>query len=161
MLTFEPMSEEDLAAFIRKSIPEYAYDQTRSGNWLANEAVGKARAEFSQMLPDGLQTPNAHLRTILDEDGKKIGMLWYYIDPSRSLKTAFLIDFFLFSEARHRGFEEMALQVFEKEAGGMGVERVELQVFAHKTEDLKLYHENAYQDTSVVLGKNLKKAEGA
>lgn len=159
MVTFAQMSDEDFAAFIRKSIPEYAYDQMRAGNWSAGEAVGRARSEFQQMLPAGPQTPNAHLRVILDEQGHRVGMLWYYIDPSRSRKTAFLIDFFLFPEGRHKGYEAQALKLFEEEARGLGVERVELQIFSHKAEDLQLYRENGFIDTSVFFSKELASPE--
>ena len=155
MLKFEPMQEEDFAAFFRKSIPEYAYDQMRAGNWTANEAVGRARDEFQKMLPNGLQTPNAYLRTILDEQDHKTGMLWYFVDLNRLQKTAFLIDFFVFPESRHKGYEALAFALFENEARGLGVERVELQIFSHKIEDVLLYRENGYAETSIFFAKNL------
>ncbi len=155
MITFGPMSDDDFAAFIRKAIPEYAYDQMRAGNWTSTEAAGRARAEFQQMLPEGPQTPNAYLHVILDEQGHKIGMLWYFVDPSRTKKTAFLIEFFLFPEGRRKGYEAQALALFEDEARSLGVERVELQIFSHKGEDIQLYRENGFQDTSIFFSKNL------
>lgn len=159
MVTFSPMSDEDYAAFMRKSVPEYAYDQMRAGNWTANEAAGRARSEFQQMLPVGQHTLNAYLRTIMDEQGGKVGMLWYYIDPSRTRKTAFLIDFFIFSEGRRKGYEAEALKLFEDEARSLGVERVELQVFTHKSGDVQLYRENGYLDTSIFFSKELDQKE--
>ena len=159
MLTFTVMSDDDYAAFMRKSVPEYAYDQMRAGNWTANEAAGRARAEFQQMLPNGPQTPNAYLHTILDEDGHKIGMLWYFVDSTRSRKTAFLIDFFLFPESRRKGYEAQALALFESEALNLGVERVELQIFSHRTEDVQLYRENGFLDTSIFFAKDLTRLE--
>ena len=159
MVTFTPMSDEDYAAFIRKSIPEYAYDQMRSGNWTNTEAAGKARAEFQQMLPNGPQTTNAYLRNILDDRGHRIGMLWYFVDPTRSRKTAFLIDFFLFPEGRGKGYEAQALELFENEARGIGVERVEMQIFTHKDEDIQLYRDNNYQASSVFFSKDLTKMD--
>jgi GNAT superfamily N-acetyltransferase len=155
MIKLIPMSDEDFAAFLRKSIPEYAYDQMRAGNWTANEAVGRARAEFQQMLPSGPQTPNAHLRTILDEHDHKVGMLWYFVDVNRSRQTAFLIDFFIFPEGRRKGYEAQAFELFENEAHGLGVERVELQIFTHKSEAVQLYRENGYQETSIFFAKDL------
>ncbi len=156
MVTLKTMSDEDFAAFLRKSIPEYAYDQMRAGNWTAEESAGRARAEFQQMLPDGPQTPNAHLRLMLDEKGSKIGMLWYFVDTKRARKTAFLIDFFVFPEGRRKGYEAQAFAVFEEEARQLGVERVELQVFFHKPEQLSLYREAGYGETSVYFAKDLK-----
>ena len=159
MIKFVPMNDSDFAAFLRKSIPEYAYDQMHAGNWAANEAVGRARAEFQQMLPQGPQTPNAYLRTILDKRDQKIGMLWYFVDVNRSRKTAFLIDFFLFPEARRKGYEAQAFELFEMEARGLGVERVELQIFTHKDEELVLYRENGYQEVSIFFAKDLNLPE--
>jgi GNAT superfamily N-acetyltransferase len=159
MIKFVPMTDEDYAAFLRKSVPEYAYDQMRAGNWTANEAAGRARAEFQQMLPNGPQTPNAYLRTILDDQEHKVGMLWYFVDVNRSRKTAFLIDFFIFPEGRRKGYEAHAFELFENEARGLGVERVELQIFTHKNEDVLLYRENGYQETSVFFSKDLTPPE--
>jgi GNAT superfamily N-acetyltransferase len=156
MVTLKTMSDEDFAAFLRKSIPEYAYDQMRAGNWTAEESAGRARTEFQQMLPDGPQTPNAHLRLMLDEKGSKIGMLWYFVDTKRARKTAFLIDFFVFPEGRRKGYEAQAFAVFEEEARQLGVERVELQVFSHKPEQLSVYREAGYGETSIYFAKDLK-----
>jgi GNAT superfamily N-acetyltransferase len=156
MIKFEPMSDADFAAFLRKSVPEYAYDQMRAGNWTANEATGRARAEFQQMLPQGPHTPNAYLRTLLDEADQKVGMLWYFVDVNRSRKTAFLIDFFIFPEARHKGYEAQAFELFENEARSLGVERVELQVFSHKADDVVLYQNSGYTQTSVFFAKDLQ-----
>ena len=159
MIKFVPMTDGDYAAFLRKSIPEYAYDQMRAGNWAANEAAGRARAEFQQMLPQGPQTPNAYLRTILDEADQKVGMLWYFVDANRTRKTAFLIDFFIFPEGRRKGYEAQAFGLFENEARGLGVERVELQVFTHRGDELLLYREHGYQEVSIFFGKDLNQQE--
>jgi GNAT superfamily N-acetyltransferase len=159
MVKFASMTDGDYAAFLRKSIPEYAYDQMRAGNWAANEAAGRARAEFQQMLPQGPQTPNAYLRTILDENDRKVGMLWYFVDVNRARKTAFLIDFFIFPEARRKGYEAQAFELLENEARSLGVERVELQIFTHKSEDILLYRDNGYQEVSVFFAKDITPTE--
>jgi GNAT superfamily N-acetyltransferase len=155
MLKLEPMTADDFAAFLRKSIPEYAYDQMRTGNWTAEEAAARARGEFQQMLPNGLQTPNQYLRILLDEQGRKMGMLWYFIDSSRQPVKAFLIDFFVFPEGRNKGYETEGLSLFEQEARANGAARVELQVFTHKAEDIALYQAGGYEQTSVFFAKKL------
>ena len=159
MVTFKTMSDDDFAAFLRKSIPEYAYDQLHAGNWSANESVSRARAEFQQMLPNGPQTPNQHLRLILDEQGHKVGMLWYFIETSPTPAKAFLIDFFIFPEGRHKDYEREALARFEQEARENGAARVELQVFAHKPEQLALYRQAGYGEVSIFFAKNLPPLE--
>lgn len=159
MLRFEAMSDQDFAAYIRKAVPEYAYDQMHAGNWSAETAAGRARAEFQQMLPNGPQTPNQHLKVILDGQGYKIGMLWYFVDASQAPAKAFLIDFFLFPESRRKGFEAEALALFEQDARQNGALRVELQVFAHKSDEISFYQASGYGQTSVFLAKNLDAPE--
>jgi len=153
-LTFIPMSDADFAAFMRKSIPEYAYDQTRVGNWTQAEAMGRAQAEFQQMLPQGPSTPNQVLSVIVNEADQKLGMIWYFLDTSRPRVTIFLIDFFIFSEYRGKGYDSAALAMLEDEWRAKGAQRVELQVFTHR-EELTAYRQAAYQETSVYLAKNL------
>ncbi len=155
MIRFEPMSDEDFAAFLRKSVPEYAYDQTRAGNWTSHEAMGKARAEFQQMLPNGPKTPNQHLRIMLDDKGRKVGMAWYFVDTRGERPKAFLIDFFFFSEDRHKGYEKEAFAVLEAELRAHGVQRVELQVFSHKTDEVALYQNNGFSQASIFFAKDL------
>jgi len=149
------MSEQDFAAFLRKSIPEYAYDQMRAGNWASNEAMQRAQREFQQMLPNGPQTAGQHLFVILDEKEYKVGMCWYFVDEQRARKTAFLIDLFFFPEGRHKGYEAEAIRLFEEMARQAGVERVELQVFLHKTEEVAMYRANNYTETSIFFAKDL------
>lgn len=156
MVTFSPMTESDFQDYIRKSVPGYAYDQMLSGNWTAEEAAGKARAEFQQMLPKGIQTENAFLYRILNGEDNRVGMLFFYIDPTRTRKTAFLIDFFIFPESRKNGYEKEALELFEKTARQLGVEKIELQVFTHKSEEVTFYIETGYKTTSVLFSKDLR-----
>lgn len=155
MIRFEPMSDDDFAAFLRKSVPEYAYDQTQAGNWTSHEAMGKARAEFQQMLPNGPKTPNQHLRIMLDDKDRKVGMVWYFVDMRGERPKAFLIDFFFFSEDRHKGYEKEAFGVLETELRALGVLRVELQVFSHKTDEVALYQNNGFAQASIFFAKDL------
>ena len=158
MMTLELMSENDFMAFMRKSVPEYAYDQMKAGNWGANEAMTRARAEFQQMLPNGPATPNQHLRVMV-MDGRKVGMVWYFVDTRHQFPKAFLIDFFVFPEERNKGYEAQAMAVFESEALALGVRRVELQIFTHREDEVHFYLGQAYRQVSVFLAKDLTPTE--
>lgn len=156
---FEPMSEQDYLAYLRKSVPEYAHDQVQSGNWHPAEAVARATHEFNTILPNGPRTPGNFLYTILDEQGRKIGMLWYTLDEKRPRPQVFLADFFIFSEFRNRGYEDETLDALEAEWRAKGVGRVELQVFAHNAAEVELYRRHGYEVASLYLGKMLPPAE--
>jgi len=149
------MQDDDLTAYLRKSIPEYAYDQTQAGNWSAAEAVNRSRAEFDQMLPEGLSTPNTVLANVMLNDNEKIGMVWYYIYPEKPIPTIYLIDLFLFPQFKGKGFEKTLLSGLEQVFKAAGARRIELQIFAHRVDDLKMYIESGFSQTSVLLAKNI------
>lgn len=148
------MNGDDLAAYLRKSIPEYAYDQVHAGNWSSAEAVNRSRAEFDQMLPQGLETPNAVLVNVILNEETKIGMMWYYIDPEKPVPTIYLLDFFLFPQYKSKGYEKPVLNGLEEASKAGGARRIELQIFAHRADDLKMYLEGGFNQTSILLAKN-------
>lgn len=155
-INFSPMTNDDLAAYLRKSIPEYAYDQVQAGNWSSTEAINRSRAEFDQMIPQGLETPNAVLVNVLMNAETKIGMMWYYIDPEKPVPTIYLLDFFLFPQFKSKGLEKSVLNGLEDAAKAGGARRIELQIFAHRANDLKMYLESGFSQTSILLAKNFQ-----
>ena len=77
MVKLVPMDPADFGAYMERSITGYAADHVKSGNWQPADALEKARAEFNHLLPDGLQTKNEFIYSIVDEaTGKKMGILW-------------------------------------------------------------------------------------
>ena len=156
MLKIETMTDADFQLYLRKAIPQYAYDQVRGGNWRPEESVGRAQAEFRQTLPNGPNTEGHHLLTIFDAEGHKVGMAWWAMNQRGAQKIAFLADFFVFGEFRHKGYENEALALLEQDAKAQGVSRIELQVFAHNAEDREMYKNNDFTEVSVYLGKDIQ-----
>lgn len=149
------MKEEDLTAYLRKSIPEYAYDQVQAGNWSSAEAVNRSRAEFDEMLPQGLETPNAVLVNIRLDEQTTIGMMWYYIDVSKPIPTIYLLDLFLFPQFKNKGYEKVVLIGLEGVVKSAGARRIESQIFAHRADDLKMYLEGGFHQTSILIAKEI------
>jgi ribosomal protein S18 acetylase RimI-like enzyme len=150
------MTDSDFQMYLRRAIPQYAYDQVRSGNWKSDESMGRAQSEFSKTLPEGPQTEGHNLITISDaEKGMKVGMLWWAMNQRGTQKIAFLADFFVFSEFRNKGFEMEAMNLLQVECSKLGVERIELQVFAHNEEDVTLYRNNGFTIISHYFGKDV------
>jgi GNAT superfamily N-acetyltransferase len=155
---FETMSDADYQMYLRRAIPQYAYDQAHCGNWKSDESVGQARAEFLQTLPNGPQTERHFLVTIIETDkGSKVGMMWWAMNQRGDHKIAVLADFFIFSESRRKGYEVEALTSLMEEAGRLGAERIELQVFAHNSDDITMYKENGFKEASIYFGKDITK----
>ncbi len=156
MLILEPMTDADFAAFLRKTIPEYASAQVISGNWHADEAMRRAQEEFRKILPRGPQTPHQHLFVIMDaEKSEKVGMCWYTLDDLHLKKKAFLADFFIFPEKRYQGYEEQSLVLLGEHLKSLNVQRVEVHLFAQDHEERRNFEQAGFELASVYLGKNL------
>jgi len=154
MIKLEPMSDSDFQMYLRRAIPQYAYDQTRSGNWPADEAAARAQQEFQQLLPQGPKSQGHHFLNIVDDE-TKVGMIWFVMDQSRTQPIAFLADLFIFSEFRSRGYGPDVMAAFETEARVQGALRMDVQVFGHDMDAYKLYEASGFQVRSYFMGKDL------
>jgi hypothetical protein len=77
MIRLIPMTESELAAFLEKTIPEYAADKVRAGDWSEEEALERSRKSYQNLLPQGVKTEHHYLFSIqIEETGEKIGILW-------------------------------------------------------------------------------------
>jgi ribosomal protein S18 acetylase RimI-like enzyme len=56
MITLQPMTEEELAAFLPSAVADYARDHVADGQWLPEEAAARSREAFAALLPDGVRT---------------------------------------------------------------------------------------------------------
>ncbi len=50
-----PMTQAEFEAFLERTIPEYAADHVRAGNWTEEESLERSRKEFEDLLPQGLK----------------------------------------------------------------------------------------------------------
>ena len=156
MVTLIPIEQDDFEAFLEHEIVEYAHDKVKSGNWLAEESLEKSRAEFMSLLPDGPQTKDQFVFTILDEQTHyKLGVLWVQVKMDELRRRAFICDFVIEPQFRGQGFGKQALQALDKKLGEMRVESVSLHVFAHNTAAIALYEKMGYSVTNLYMGKKI------
>ena len=50
------MTENEFRIFLDLSIPEYAREKVKAGNWNASESMEKSRNAFDKLLPKGLES---------------------------------------------------------------------------------------------------------
>ena len=156
MVTLIPIEQADFEIFLEQEIVEYAQDKVKSGNWLAEEALEKSRAECMRLLPDGPQTKDQFVFAILDEQThQKLGVLWVQVKLDEPRRSAFIYDFVIEPQFRGQGFGKQALQALDKKLGEMNVESVSLHVFAHNTTAIALYEKMGYSVTNLYLGKKI------
>jgi len=156
MVGLNLMDPKDFDVFMNQAIDVYAQDNIKSGNWQPDVAHEKSREEFQRLLPDGIQTKDQFLFSILDENSnKKIGVLWVQIKMDSPHRKAFICDFIIDPQYRGQGYGKLALQALDGKLAQMNVESVSLHVFAHNTNAVGLYETMGYLPTNLYMKKTL------
>ena len=159
MIHLEPMTAEELERFLERSIPEYAADHVRDGQWNEAESIERSREEHRQLLPQGVESPDNFLRTIRDETGRRVGELWYNWDTEAARPQLFIYWIGIDAAYRRRGYGEAAMGLIEAEARRLGAERIALHVFGGNRVAQSLYAKLGYVPTNVLMAKRLTATE--
>lgn len=156
MVRLQPMTEPEYQVYSAGAIKDYAEDHVRGGRWSATEALEESAKEFAQLLPEGTQTPDHHLFTVVSgDDGHPVGILWYMVRSGPQGKTAFIYDIRMNEDARGQGYGTQTLQALEQHAQSQGVVSISLHVFGHNSGALHLYQRVGYRVTNVLMTKDL------
>ena len=157
MITLTPIEQSDFDTFLEQEIVDYSQDKIKSGNWLAETALEKSRAEFMSLLPDGLQTKDQFIFTILDDTSQtKLGVLWVQVKMDENPRRAFINDFVIEPQFRGQGFGKQALQALDTKMEEMYVESIMLHVFAHNATAINLYEKMGYEITNLYMRKSTR-----
>ncbi|HLO15108.1 MAG TPA: GNAT family N-acetyltransferase [Anaerolineales bacterium] len=151
MVQLIPMKQKDFEPYLERGIREYAEDHVRNGNWEAEEALERSRKEFEQLLPDGVNSKDQYLYSIVDEADNKIGLLWVQVRDQK----AFIYDFILDEAFRGKGYGKQALMALDEKLKSMKVQSVGLHVFGDNVTAQELYKKMGYQITGIHMRKVL------
>ena len=154
MVSLRPMTEEEFQAFLDRSIPAYAADKVRAGNWTPEEAEKKSQEQHARLLPDGLDSDHQHLYTI-ELDGKPAGNLWLSSDPRLAGSVGFICDLYVAEEYRRQGIATEAMRLLEAEATRLGLSGLFLHVFGYNLAARALYEKLGYEITNLNMAKSL------
>jgi len=156
MIELVPMTEAEFRAYLERTIPEYAAEHVRAGNWHPAEALEKARESFDRYLPNGLASEKQHLYTLREAGtGAAAGMLWFSVNDQRVRPMAFILDIVILPEFRRRGYATQALGLLEEKVGALGIDYIGLHVFAHNAAARDLYAKVGYEETDIHMAKTL------
>jgi RimJ/RimL family protein N-acetyltransferase len=154
MIRLIPMTESEYEAYLEKTIPEYAADKARAGDWSEGEALERSRQSYAELLPQGVRTENNYLfRIQLEESGEGIGMVWMKHEAPRPY--GFIFDIMLNEAQRGKGYGKQAMLALDEFAKSLGLERIGLHVFAHNPIAMNLYKKLGYELTSQNMVKKL------
>ena len=152
MVTLQCMNSRDFQQYLDLSVKDYAKEKVLSGNWEEEESLPKAKEEFSKLLPNGENTENNYLYTILNENNKEVGILWL---AKQSSEKAFIYDIRILAEYQGNGYGKEAMKQIEEKAKQLGIQKIGLHVFGHNKVARSLYEKIGYKTTNVVMEKEI------
>ncbi len=154
MISLRAMTEGEFQAFLTQSVPEYASEKVKAGNWTPEEALERSQKAHAKLLPAGLATPSQHLYTI-ELGGRAVGRLWLSVDPQTAGGAGFIYDLFVAEPFRRRGIAAEAMRLLEHEALSLGVSSLALHVFGYNLAARALYQKLGYETTNINMSKIL------
>ena len=150
------MPADAFAAYLEKSVVEFAAEKVKAGSWPAESALDTSRAEFAKLLPQGSATPDNYLFEIKDAaDGPALGVLWLAAIDRSGFRSAYVYDLSIKPEWRRQGHAQRAFKAMEQKARELGLNSIGLHVFGHNPNAQALYAKLGYAVTGINMAKQL------
>ena len=153
-VTLRPMSAEEYEAFREWGLEEYADEIARAARIPADAARDRAARDTAALLPDGFAT-EGHRFFVAEEDGRRVGTLWFAAHETRGGRVAWLYDVVVDEDHRRRGVGRRIMQLLEDEVREAGFGRIELNVWGHNEGARHLYESLGYVEIGRQLFKEL------
>jgi GNAT superfamily N-acetyltransferase len=158
MIELRPMSSQAFEAYYQMSIEEYAQDMVSARNVSQKDARESSEKQFSELLPDGLDSADQHLLSIWDPGSEKdVGVLWVGERERGETPQAVIYDIRVLEHMRGQGYGTQTLQAVEEMVRQMGIYEIWLHVFGHNTGARRLYERLGYEVTNVSMCKKLER----
>ena len=149
------MTEAEYAVWLAGTIPAYASDKVASGQWAKDASLELSAKEYAELLPQGLETNDNYLYTIIDSQSAAVGMLWFAVKIKFNSRVAYVFDVSVKPERRREGHAQRAFVALEELVRGKGLSGIALHVFGHNAGAQALYAKLGYQATNISLFKPL------
>jgi len=147
------MSPERYVTWRAYSVAGYAEDNVKSGRWSEDEALAQSEAAFQHYLPQGIDTPDHHLWSVIDSAGDDVGVLW--LGTERRPGYGFIYDIEMDPDRRGQGYGTATLAALDDWCRANAISTIGLHVFAHNTGAWQLYKRMGYVETDVQMEKRL------
>lgn len=155
-LRLRPLREDEFDDYVAHGTANYARDMMENAGVPPELAQTKSDSDWAQLLPKGLDSPNQHLFAIEDENGQRVGDLWFAKRTSQFEGTAaFIYSIEIAPEFRGRGYGREAMLLLEDEVRSHGLTRIGLNVFGGNEVARSLYRSLGYAESAVWMAKDL------
>lgn len=149
-----PLTSAEFADYKATSIPMYASEKVRSGEWAEADALRLAREAFDLLLPNGLDTPENHLFGLREAaDGSLLGVLWFATRQRAADRIAYVYEIVIHPQFQRQGHASRAFRALEDKVRELGLSGIALHVFGHNTGARALYESLGYVTTNITMYK--------
>ena len=141
-----PMTTEEFETFRQWSVAQQARELMEERRICHEDAIREATAEFTQMLPQGLDTDRNFLMTVTETDrNKSVGFVWTLQEKTHGQQQSFLCDFAIWEPVRRKGYATAALHLVEAQAMDAGCQESVLFVSDRNEAAKALYRKCGYR----------------
>jgi ribosomal protein S18 acetylase RimI-like enzyme len=155
MITLVPMTAPEYETYVSVSVPAYAKEKVAAGQWSEAESLNLASQSFSELLPQGLGTPDHHLFTICDGSARRLGVLWVAMQNRADKRVAYVYEIFVDPAHRRLGHATGALRALVDKASDLQFSGIALHVFGHNAGAQALYEKLGFMVTGITMFKSL------
>ena len=149
------MNKKVFESFYEESIVDYANEHVKSGDWEAEGSTERARSEFENLLPEGLDTSTQYLLSAI-YNNVEIGYVWLHIYDGKDQKKCFIYDINIKDAYRGQGLGTKTMRSIEEYCEDTDVETIGLHVFGHNKRAVALYNKMGFETTNYRMEKKLK-----
>jgi ribosomal protein S18 acetylase RimI-like enzyme len=151
-----PMTASSYDAYLDAAIDEYAREILRADGVSWSEALDRSRADYDELLPQGLATPGQVLFDVVDTTTRtEVGALWLELRPPAA---AFVYDVFLSPAMRGQGLGRAAMVAGAHWCRNSGVDVLGLSVFGRNAVARGLYESLGYTVVTEALRRPVEPA---
>ncbi len=144
-ISFKRMNGDEFKTYSKWSAKAYADHLIKSGDERFRfKALMAAKSEFRDVFPDGADSADNYLYVVLNETGKKIGVIGYQKSPFEE-SAAFVTENVIKEEYRGKGYGKSAFVKIQEDAREKGFSKMVLNVFKHTPVSYAMYEKNGFR----------------
>lgn len=150
-----PMNSDEYPIWYAHCVQEFAHEKSQALGIPIDQAQLLSEKSFSSGLPDGLETPDNYLFTVVAENDDSVGVAWIKISTEWGNTSAFIYDIEIHPAFRSLGFGTTTMKLLEQEAKKHGATKIALHVFGFNETAIALYKKTNYQITDLTMAKEI------
>lgn len=149
-----PMRDDEVVEWLPQMRDAYADDMVEFGGMSPESAAAKAAGDTERLLTGG-RLPADHVIFAIEADGETVGDLWLAERDDTLERSLFVYVIHIAEAHRGRGYGKEAMLFAEDEARRRGFDRIALNVFGGNSVARNLYRSLGYTENAVSMSKQL------